>query len=196
MDNIRYITQDDIPHLITPCYITSTGEVWQYSNKTKSMRKRKVRYDEKFKIAKTTLCLDKSAKHCSTSINLATTVYRYFSDDDNIAGKIYINYKDGDPCNCSIDNLYRTSEYVREPQLGRTINRKDILYGEYGVQCYEKRLLLSDYSSVMCFLQLKAKYEKTPNIANTKLCIDIANWSENEVKNLEKLPKNAFSIKK
>ena len=85
----RYLTHDDYPDILLPCYITSTGEVWQWSNRAKMMTKRTVIYDKIHDKATVNLINDKNAKHWSRSIPLAANVYKYFGEDSNIKQKIH-----------------------------------------------------------------------------------------------------------
>lgn len=130
----RYLTHDDYPDILLPCYITSTGEVWQWSNREKKMTKRKVCYDKIHDKAFVNLSNDENAKYWSRSIPLATSVYKFFGEHTDKKLKIHhIGYRDGDCMNCNIDNLYKRevrynkNPRVRKPRVKKsTASRSDV----------------------------------------------------------------------
>lgn len=188
----RYLTHDDYPDILLPCYITSTGEVWQWSNREKMMTKRTVIYDKIHDKATVNLINDKNAKHWSRSIPLAANVYKYFGEDSNIKQKIHhLGYRDGNVMNCSIDNLYRREErYNKNPRVRKTrVSKKksadtDIL----GLQTDTMRVVLSDIESVYTFLDMKRAYSKKV-LSETKLTIDTTDWTADDLRKLLKLRK-------
>lgn len=188
----RYLTHDDYPDILLPCYITSTGEVWQYSNKYKKVVQRKVGYDKVHDRANVNLANEKSAKYACRPIQLATAVYRYFSGDANIGHQLNIAHHDGDPMNCHIDNLYKRKErYHRHPRNGYKPTRRKADHEEklditdiYGLQYYPKKLELSDYDSVMVFFEMKKAH---PTAAETKLTIDTTDWTAEQLRKLLKM---------
>lgn len=193
----RYLTHDDYPDILLPCYITSTGEVWQWSNREKRMTKRTVIYDKIHDKATVNLINDKNAKHWSRSIPLAANVYKYFGEDNNIKQKIHhLGYRDGDVMNCSIDNLYRREErYNKNPRVRKTrVSKKSMAVDDhvipdiYGMQTDTMMVVLSDIDSVYTFLDMKRAYSKKV-LSETKLTIDTTDWTADDLRKLLKLRK-------
>ena len=197
----RYLTHDDYPDILLPCYITSTGEVWQWSNRAKMMTKRTVIYDKIHDKATVNLINDKNAKHWSRSIPLAANVYKYFGEDNNIKQKIHhLGYRDGDCMNCHIDNLYKREERynknprVRKPRVKKPRVKKQVESSEditpiiYGIQTDNMRVVLSDIESVYTFLDMKRAYSKKV-LSETKLTIDTKDWTADDLRKLLKLRK-------
>lgn len=180
----RYLTHEDYPDILLPCYITSTGEVWQYSKKYKKVVQRKPMYDSIHDKAVVNLANDRTlAKYDVRPIPLATVVYRHFSGDTNIGQQLNLDYRDGDVMNCHIDNLFkRAKRYNKHPRSikGQADHDPDIT-DIYGVQYYPKRLVLSDYDSVMVFFDMKKAH---PTAAETKLTIDTTDWSAEQLRKL------------
>lgn len=204
----RYLTHDDYPDILLPCYITSTGEVWQWSNREKKMTKRTVIYDKIHDKAFVNLINDKNAKHWSRSIPLAANVYRHFAKDIDIKQKIHhLGYRDGDVMNCSIDNLYKREErYNKNPRVRKsrvskksTASRSDVecknpavddhvIPDIFGIQTDTMRVVLSDIDSVYVFLDMKKAYSKKV-LSETKLTIDTTDWTADDLRKLLKLRK-------
>lgn len=193
----RYLTHDDYPDILLPCYITSTGEVWQWSNRAKMMTKRTVIYDKIHDKATVNLINDKNAKHWSRSIPLAANVYKYFGEDNNIKQKIHhLGYRDGDVMNCSIDNLYKREErYNKNPRVSKTrVSKKSTAVDDnvvpdiYGMQTDTMMVVLSDIESVYTFLDMKRAYSKKV-LSETKLTIDTTDWTADDLRKLLKLRK-------
>ena len=190
-ERIRHLTHEDYPNILLPCYITSTGEVWQYSKRYKKVVQRKAMYDRTHNKAVVNLANDRSvAKYDVRPLPLATAVYRYFSGDANIGQQLNLDYRDGDPMNCNINNLFQRKErYNRHPRIRRTTRRKveadhveklDIT-DIYGLQYYPKRLVLSDFDSVMVFFEMKKAH---PQATETKLTIDTTDWTVEQLRKL------------
>lgn len=188
----RYLTHDDYPDILLPCYITSTGEVWQWSNRAKMMTKRTVIYDKIHDKATVNLINDKNAKHWSRSIPLAANVYKYFGKDRDIKQKIHhLGYRDGDPMNCNIDNLYKREErYNKNPRVrkSRVSKKKSAAADIFGMQTDTMRVVLSDIESVYTFLDMKRAYSKKV-LSETKLTIDTTDWTADDLRKLLKLRK-------
>lgn len=192
----RYLTHDDYPDILLPCYITSTGEVWQWSNREKMMTKRTVIYDKIHDKATVNLINDKNAKHWSRSIPLAANVYKYFGKDRDIKQKIHhLGYRDGDVMNCNIDNLYKREErYNKNPRVRKTKERKrsavetPVITDILGIQTDTMRVVLSDIESVYTFLDMKRAYSKKV-LSETKLTIDTTDWTADDLRKLLKLRK-------
>ncbi len=193
-ERIRHLTHEDYPNILLPCYITATGEVWQYSKRYKKVVQRKAMYDRTHNKAVVNLANDRSvAKYDVRPLPLATAVYRYFSGDANIGQQLNLDYRDGDPMNCNIENLFqRKDRYNRHPRIRRTTRRKVQADHEemlditdiYGLQYYPKKLELSDYDSVMVFFEMKKAH---PTAAETKLTIDTTDWDAEQLRKLLKM---------
>jgi hypothetical protein len=189
-ERIRHLTHDDYPDILLPCYITSTGEVWQYSKKYKKVVQRKPMHDRIHDKAVVNLANDKTtAKYDVRPVPLATAVYRYFSGDTNIGHQLNLDYRDGDVMNCHIDNLFQRAErYNRHPRNGYKPTRRKADHEEklditdiYGLQYYPKKLELSDFDSVMLFFDMKKAH---PTATETKLTIDTTDWTAEELRKL------------
>lgn len=195
-ERIRHLTHEDFPDILLPCYITSTGEVWQWSKRYKKVVQRKPMYDKTHDKAVVNLANDTAtAKYETRPIGLASYVYRYFSGAE-IGGQLNLGYRDGDPMNCNINNLFqRDVRYNKHPRIRRTPTGKKVQVeyeGEkkpditeiYGLQYYPKRLVLSDYDSVMVFFEMKKLY---PTATETKLTIDTTDWTAEQLRKLLKM---------
>lgn len=189
----RYLTHDDYPNILLPCYITSTGEVWQWSKRYKKVVQRKPMYDRTHDKAVVNLANDRTiAKYDVRPIPLATAVYRYFSGDANLSQQLNLDYRDGDPMNCNINNLFQRAErYNKHPRNGKKPKRSKVqedhdldITDIYGVQYYPKRLVLSDYDSVMLFFDMKKAH---PQATETKLTIDTTDWTAEQLRKLLKM---------
>lgn len=190
-ERIRHLTHDEFPTILLPCYITSTGEVWQYSKRYKKVVQRKPMYDRTHNKAVVNLANDKTiAKYDSRPLPLATAVYRYFSGDANIGHQLNLDYRDGDPMNCNINNLFqRAVRYNRHPRYRKVLveyegYEKQDIAEIYGLQYYPKSLVLSDYDSVMVFFEMKKAH---PTAAETKLTIDTTDWTAEQLRKLLKM---------
>lgn len=191
-ERIRHLTHEDFPDILLPCYITSTGEVWQYSKRHKKVVQRKPMYDKTHDKAVVNLANDTAtAKYETRPIGLASYVYRYFSGAE-IGGQLNLGYRDGDPMNCNINNLFqRAVRYNKHPRIRRTPTgcKVQVDHDEeklditdiYGLQYYPKRLVLSDYDSVMVFFDMKKAH---PTAAETKLTIDTTDWTAEQLRKL------------
>lgn len=195
-ERIRHLTHEDFPDILLPCYITSTGEVWQYSKRHKKVIQRKPMYDKTHDKAVVNLANDTAtAKYETRPIGLASYVYRYFSGAE-IGGQLNLGYRDGDPMNCNISNLFqRAVRYNKHPRIRRTPTGRKVQVdheGEeklditeiYGLQYYPKKLVLSDYDSVMVFFEMKKAH---PTATETKLTIDTTDWTDEQLRKLLKM---------
>lgn len=195
-ERIRHLTHEDFPDILLPCYITSTGEVWQWSKRYKKVVQRKPMYDKTHDKAVVNLANDTAtAKYETRPIGLASYVYRYFSGAE-IGGQLNLGYRDGDPMNCNINNLFqRAVRYNKHPRIRRTPTGCKVQVdheGEeklditdiYGLQYYPKRLVLSDYDSVMVFFEMKKAH---PTATETKLTIDTTDWTAEQLRKLLKM---------
>ena len=192
-ERIRHLTHEDFPDILLPCYITATGEVWQYSKRHKKVVQRKPMYDKTHDKAVVNLANDTAtAKYETRPIGLASYVYRYFSGAE-IGSQLNLGYRDGDCMNCNISNLFqRDVRYNKHPRIRRTATGRKVQVeyeGEkkpditeiYGLQYYPKRLVLSDFDSVMVFFEMKKAH---PTAAETKLTIDTTDWTAEQLRKL------------
>lgn len=194
----RYLTHDDYPDILLPCYITSTGEVWQWSNRENKMTQRKVCYDKTHDKATVNLMNDKNAKHWSRSISLATSVYKYFGEYTDEKLKMHhLGYRDGDVMNCNIDNLYeREVRFNKKPRVRKTPVKKKknptvdtpVVPDIFGIQTDTMWVVLSDIDSVYTFLDMKRAYSEKV-LSETKLTIDTTDWTADDLRKLLKLRK-------
>ena len=191
----RYLTHDDFPTILLPCYITSTGEVWQYSKRYKKIVQRKPMHDRTHDKAVVNLANDRSvAKYDVRPLPLATAVYRYFSGDTNIGQQLNLDYRDGDPMNCNIDNLFiRAERYNKKPRFRRNKDGKKVrvrsdedVVNEIGLQVLDKKLVLSDFDSVMTFLDIQREH-RDHVLADTQLTIDTTDWTAEQLRKLLKM---------
>lgn len=189
----RYLTHDDIPNILTPCYITSTGELWQWSVRKKDVIKKSVFHDKIHDKAVVNVAVS-TMKNGSRLIPVATYVYRCFSGDENPPKQINIGYRDGDPMNCDISNLFiRTDRYNKNPRFRRTADGKKVrvrsdedVVNEIGLQIVNKRLVLSDFDSVMTFLDMRREHRERV-LADTILTIDTTDWDAEQLRKLLKM---------
>ena len=189
----RYLTHDDIPNLLTPCYITSTGELYQWSNRKQDLIKKTVFYDKTHDKAVVNVAVT-TIKNGSRSLSVATYVYRYFSGEENLPKQTNLGYKDGDPMNCNIDNLYiRTDRYNKNPRFRRTatgrkvrVKPEDEVTNKFGLQIVNKRLVLEDFDSVMLFLDMRREHRERV-LADTQLTIDTTDWTAEQLRKLLKM---------
>ena len=189
----RYLTHDDIPNIQTPCYLTSTGELWQWSNRKKSVIQKSVFYDKIHDKAVVNVAIS-TIKNGARTIPVATYVYRYFSGEENLPKQTNLGYKDGDPMNCNIDNLYiRDERYNKKPRFRRTADGKKVrvrsdedVVNEIGLQIVNKRLVLSDFDSVMTFLDMRREHRERV-LADTQLTIDTTDWTAEQLRKLLKM---------
>ena len=194
-ERIRHLTHEDFPDILLPCYITSTGEVWQYSKRYKKVVQKKPMYDKTHDKAVVNLANDiKTAKYETRPIGLASYVYRYFSGAE-IGSQLNLGYRDGDCMNCNISNLFqRDVRYNKHPRsrsrttaTGRKVvveyegEEKPDITDIYGLQHYPKKLELSDFDSVMVFFEMKKAH---PQAAETKLTIDTTDWTAEQLRKL------------
>lgn len=194
----RYLTHEDIPDIQTPCYITSTGELWQWSNRKKALIQKTPFYDRFHdKSIVNVATSNEKYKNGARTIAVATYVYRYFSGDENLPKQINIAYRDGDPMNCNIDNLFIRSERfnknprVRRVKVGGKVKKVRVKpdeeeTNEIGLQVLDKKLLLSDFDSVLVFLDMQREH-RDHVYADTQLTIDTTEWTAEQLRKLLKI---------
>lgn len=194
---IIHLSHEDFPDILLPCYITSTGEVYQWSKRYNKVVQKKPMHDKTHDKAVVNLANDTTAKYETRPIGLASYVYRYFSGKE-IGSKLNLGYRDGDCMNCNINNLFqRDVRYNKHPRVKRTTTGRKVQV-EYegeekpnntdicGMQNYQKSLVLSDFDSVMLFFEMKRTY---PTAAETKLTIDTTDWTAEQLRKLLKMRK-------
>ena len=194
----RYLTHEDLPEILTPCYITSTGEIWQWSNRQKAIVRKSAIHDKIHDKMIVNVATSKY-KNGSRPINVASYVYRYFSGEENLPKQINIGYRDGDPMNCNIDNLFiRSERYHKNPRFRRMniggkikkvrVRSDEDVVNEIGLQVMDRRLVLSDFDSVMTFFDVKREHRERV-LADTHLTIDTTDWTADDLRKLLKLRK-------
>ena len=191
----RYLTHEDIPNIQTPCYITSTGELWQWSNRKKDLIQKSAFYDRFHdKSVVNVATSNEKYKNGARTIAVATYVYRCFSGDENLPKQINIGYRDGDPMNCNIENLFiRTDRYNKNPRFRRNKDGKKVrvrsdedIVNEIGLQILDKKLVLSDFDSVISFLDMRREH-RDHVLADTQLTIDTTDWTAEQLRKLLKM---------
>lgn len=207
-ENIRYITNDDIPNVVEPCYITSDGELYQWSIRRNQMMEKAVFYDRSNNTAKVNIMLyDRDTKGRTTkakTVSVASLVYRYFNGIGFGKKRLDIGHHDHDVMNCHLDNLYLIDiKNISNPRGSYQKNVKDEEGGSEGVESEESvelestphsriyglqncplSLVLSDIDSVMTFLEMKKAH---PNAVETKLTIDTTDWTADDLRKLLKI---------
>lgn len=182
-----YLTEEDIPNLDTPCYITDKGEIYQISRRDKRIVQRSMHTDIRYNYLRVSLSLKKGCGKNTTSLCVAPIVYRCFSGEENLPMKIHLNYYDGNPRNCSISNLYRTEKFNEE---NKVLHKRKYTtckqLRKLGIQPCDETLTLSDLDSIKCFLSMKKEHSRN-YLAKTNLIIDTNGWSENDLNRLKKM---------
>lgn len=192
----RYLTHEDIPEILTPCYITSDGQVYQWSNRQKAVIHKTPFYDKIHDKMIVNVATSKY-KNGARPINVASYVYRYFSGEENLPKQINIAYRDGDPMNCNIDNLFiRSERYNKNPRfrsvkIGDKIKKVRVrpdeeVVNEIGLQIINKRLELSDFDSIMTFFEIQREHRERV-LADTHLTIDTTDWTADQLRKLLKM---------
>lgn len=193
MARIKHLTQDDIPYLDTPCYVTDSGEVYQWSKTQQEYLKRTASFGDS-KHARVYLRLIPEAPNYSSTKAVATLVYRAFSNED-LPDCIFLDYKDGNPNNCAYDNLYRTKKAPYRPR--QKTNQKPKKVGRFFLQQEEMELVFHDINTVKCFLSMKREYEDIDYVRRTDIMIDTTGWSSEDLQELGKISHmDGVSIKK
>ena len=108
---IKYI--EDIKDVITPCYVTSDGDVYQIAPDGKTMELRNKSYIKKINKVVVTLRNKKGCKSVARQVIVDTLVYKSFSTENITVERLYITHKDGDVYNCNINNLVRSATFDR-----------------------------------------------------------------------------------
>lgn len=190
-EDIRYITDADIPNIVSPCYITSSGELYQWSVRQNEIKKKKIFYDKTHDKAKTNIMVyGDDGKLKSKPVSVASIVYRYFNGVDlDMKKQLDIGHHDNDVMNCSLENIYlRDIRYHKNPRSLASYHKATEFdstphNGIFGLQYGDMTLVLSDFDSVMTFLEMKGHHR---DAAVTKLTIDTTNWTTEQLRKLLK----------
>lgn len=185
---IRYITDEDILGVVTPCYITSNGECYQYHKKKKKVVKKTPHYDKQCKANK--IVINKHGGK-STTMLLATTVYKYFSGEKHLPLSLFLRFKDGDITNCNINNLERIREYTYIPEYRERKHREKYSKNreksaKMAENAKKQTLTLTDFCSFLALFDLMKAHkpiELTPN----EVILDTKYLSPEELNRLKKM---------
>lgn len=176
---IKYI--EDIKDIVTPCYVTSDGDVYQISPDGKTMELRNKNYIKKINKVVVTLRNKKCCKSVARQVIVDSLVYKSFTTEEITQKRLKITHKDGNVYNCNIDNLvhnvFDRTEYYRN-------YRKKIQK-----QKYKKTLKFSDFNSVIEMLKLRTKYKYITN--SEDFVIDTTDWKEDNINYIKKLKLDA-----
>ena len=175
---IKYIEDKDI---ITPCYVTSDGEVYQIAPDGKTMELRNKNYIKKINKVVVTLRNKKCCKSVARQVILDSLVYKSFSTEEITMKRLKITHKDGDIYNCHIDNLvhnvFDRAEYQRK-------------YREKSVKMAEvkkkKTLTLTEFSSFLTLFELMEIHKPT-EITPNEVVLDTKYLSPEELNRLKKM---------
>lgn len=176
---IKYI--EDIKDIITPCYVTSDGDVYQISPDGKTMELRNKNYIKKINKVVVTLRNKKCCKSVARQVVVDSLVYKSFTTEKITQKRLRIEHKDGDIYNCRIDNLvhnvFNRTEYNRNYcQKRRT-------------KINTKKLIFNDFNSVIEMLKLRAKYKHITN--SEKFIIDTTGWAADDINYIKRLKLDA-----
>lgn len=175
---IKYI--EDIKDVITPCYVTSDGDVYQIAPDGKTMELRNKSYIKKINKVVVTLRNKKCCKSVARQVVVDSLVYKSFTTEQITFKRLKITHKDGDIYNCHIDNLvhktFDRNEYYRNY---RKKNQKPKI----------KKLIFSDFNSIIEMLKLRTKFKHITNSEN--FIIDTTGWQEDNINYLKKLKLDA-----
>lgn len=179
---IKYI--DDIKDIITPCYVTSDGDVYQISPDGKTMELRNKNYIKKINKVVVTLRNKKCCKSVARQVIVDSLVYKSFTTENLTVKRLHITHKDGDIYNCHIDNLvhkiFDRSEYNRNYNKEKRNKKPNT-----------KKLKFSDFNSVIEMLKLRAKYKHITNSNSEKFVIDTTGWKADDINYIKRLKLDA-----
>lgn len=188
---IKYLTEEDIAGIVQPCYITSKGECYQYNKKTKKVVKKTHYYDKQCKAIK--ICINKHGGK-STTMMLATSVYKYFSNEKHLPLSLFLRHKDGDITNCDINNLERIREYTHIPEYSERKHRekysknreKSDKMAEITKKKKKQTLTLTEFSSFLALFWLMKRHKPT-EITPNEVILDTKYLSPEELNRLKKM---------
>lgn len=188
---IKHITNEDIQGVITPCYITSQGECYQYNKHKKKVVKKTPYFDKQTKNIKITI-----NKHGgkSTTMTLSTSVYKYFSNEKHLPLSLFLRHKDGDITNCDINNLERIREYTHIPEYSERKHRekysknreKSDKMAEITKKKKKQTLTLTEFSSFLALFWLMKRHKPT-EITPNEVILDTKYLSPEELNRLKKM---------
>ena len=176
---IKYI--EDIKDVITPCYVTSDGDVYQIAPDGKTMELRNKSYIKKINKVVVTLRKKKGCKSVARQVIVDTLVYKSFSTENITVKRLYITHKDGDIYNCHINNLVRSATFDRN-EYYRNYRKKN-------QKPHTKKLIFSDFNSVIEMLKLRDKYKHITNSEN--FIIDTTGWKADDINYIKRLKLDA-----
>jgi hypothetical protein len=121
---------------------------------------------------------------------LATTVYKYFSNEKHLPLSLFLKYKDGDITNCDINNLERIKETHIPEYRERKYREKYFKNREKSAKMAEikkkQTLTLTEFSSFLALFDLMKRHkplEFTPN----EVILDTKYLSPEELNRLKKM---------
>ena len=174
---IKYI--EDIKDIVTPCYVTSDGDVYQISPDGKTMELRNKNYIKKINKVVVTLRNKKCCKSVARQVILDSLVYKSFATEKITLKRLKITHKDGDIYNCCVDNLvhnvFDRAEYNRNYRQKKQ------------KQKYKKTLKFNDFNSCIEMLKLRTKYKTN----SENFVIDTTGWEEDNINYLKRLKLDA-----
>lgn len=176
---IKYI--EDIKDIVTPCYVTSDGDVYQIAPDGKTMELRNKNYIKKINKVVVTLRNKKCCKSVARQVIVDSLVYKSFATEEIILKRLRIEHKDGDIYNCHIDNL-----------VHKVFDRTEYNYNyrnKIQKQKYKKTLKFNDFNSCIEMLKLRTKYKHITDLEN--FVIDTTGWKEDNINYLKRLKLDA-----
>lgn len=178
---IKYI--EDIKDIVTPCYVTSDGDVYQIAPDGKTMALRNKNYIKKINKVVVTLRNKKGCKSVARQVIVDSLVYKAFSNEEITMKRLQITHKDGNLYNCNIDNLvhnvFDRAEYNR--------NYRNKIQKQK--QIYKKILKFSDFNSCIEMLKLRTKYKHITN--SEDFVIDTTGWKADDINYIKRLKLDA-----
>ena len=177
---IKYI--EDIKDIVTPCYVTSDGDVYQIAPDGKTMELRNKNYIKKINKVVVTLRNKKCCKSVARQVIVDSLVYKSFTTEEITQKRLRIEHKDGDIYNCNIDNLVHN--IFDRTQYNRNYSKKR-------TKINTKKLIFSDFNSVIDMLKLRTKYKHITNSNSEKFIIDTTGWKADDINYIKRLKLDA-----
>jgi hypothetical protein len=122
---------------------------------------------------------------------LATSVYKYFSNEKHLPLSLFLRHKDGDIYNCDISNLERIREYTHIPEYRERKHREKYSKNrEKSAKMAEikkkQTLTLTEFSSFLAIFELMKRYKPT-EITPNEVILDTKYLSPEELNRLKKM---------
>lgn len=174
---IKYI--EDIKDIVTPCYVTSDGEVYQIAPDGKTMELRNKNYIKKINKVVVTLRNKKCCKSVARQVIVDSLVYKSFSEEKITMKRLKITHKDGDIYNCHIDNLVH--DVFDRAEYNRNYRKK--------IQKHKRTIKFSDFNSCIEMLKLRTKYKHITN--SEDFVIDTTGWKADDINYIKRLKLDA-----